>query len=74
MSQRRIRERGGGGLLIREKAHRRGGVYLKGKLPREGDLYKRRLIREGVSSGRGYIEERSLSERSSSEGGLLDRV
>ena len=53
MSQRRIRERGGG-LPIREKAHRRGGVYLKGKLPREGGFVKetahkrRSIIREGV--------------------------
>lgn len=52
MSQRRIRERGGG--LIREKAHRRGRVYLKGKLPREGGFVKetahkrRSIIREGV--------------------------
>ena len=53
MSQRRIRERGGAPLL-REKAHRRGGVYLKGKLPREGGFVKeaahkrRSIIREGV--------------------------
>ena len=52
MSQRRIRERGG--VLIREKAHRRGRVYLKGKLPREGGFVKetahkrRSIIREGV--------------------------
>ena len=52
MSQRRIRERGG--ALIREKAHRRGRVYLKGKLPREEGFVKetahkrRSIIREGV--------------------------
>ena len=61
MSQRRIRERGGG-LLIREKAHRRGGVYLKGKLPREGGFVnhqggstlKREACQRGVRRRRAY--------------------
>lgn len=52
MSQRRIRERGG--TLIREKAHLRGRIYLKGKLLREGGFVKetahkrRSIIREGL--------------------------
>ena len=62
MSQRRIRERGGDPNKG-EGSSERESLFEREASQRGGGLSKRRLIREGVSSGREYIEERSLSDR-----------